>query len=250
MPEEALGVYLHQAALGAIGAGVRAIPIGHTHGQQVLARLRQSEPNGAQSLLAYLRTLQLACCHISKPPAVVKELAQRCDALFPHTDALVNRELAILLSHFRRTKVLDTAVHAKLLTAIEKSNGDRQQQIHYFYCLRFLHEGWTKEEKMRLLAWYGIPIEGKEAVVVGRSPMVGKPAALLLLAANATVTVCHSRTRRLPEVVRRGQIVVGAVGSPQLIKGHWIRDGAVVIDAGSHPGGVGDVELPAAGLNP
>jgi methylenetetrahydrofolate dehydrogenase (NADP+)/methenyltetrahydrofolate cyclohydrolase len=98
---------------------------------------------------------------------------------------------------------------------------------------------------LRLLSWYGIPIEGKEAVVVGRSPMVGKPVALLLLAANATVTVCHSRTRRLPEVVRRGEIVIGAVGSPQLIKGHWIRDGAVVIDAGSHPGGVGDVELPA-----
>jgi methylenetetrahydrofolate dehydrogenase (NADP+)/methenyltetrahydrofolate cyclohydrolase len=98
---------------------------------------------------------------------------------------------------------------------------------------------------LRLLSWYGIPIEGKEAVVVGRSPMVGKPVALLLLAAHATVTLCHSRTRRLSEVVQRGEIVVGAAGSPRLVKGRWIRDGAVVIDAGSHPGGVGDVELPA-----
>ncbi|HYL04894.1 MAG TPA: tetrahydrofolate dehydrogenase/cyclohydrolase catalytic domain-containing protein [Thermoanaerobaculia bacterium] len=98
---------------------------------------------------------------------------------------------------------------------------------------------------LRLLSCYGIPIAGKAAVVVGRSPMVGRPAALLLLAANATVTVCHSRTRRLPEVVRSGEIVVGAVNRPRFIKGQWLRDGAVVIDAGSHPGGVGDVELAA-----
>jgi len=98
---------------------------------------------------------------------------------------------------------------------------------------------------LRLLSWYGIPLAGKQAVVVGRSPMVGKPAALLLLAANATVTICHSRTRRLPEAVRGGEVVVGAVNSPGLIKGRWLRDGAVVIDAGSHPGGVGDVELGA-----
>jgi methylenetetrahydrofolate dehydrogenase (NADP+)/methenyltetrahydrofolate cyclohydrolase len=88
---------------------------------------------------------------------------------------------------------------------------------------------------MRLLAYYGIGVEGKRAVVVGRSPMVGKPMAVLLLAANATVTVCHSRTRDLAATVRRGEVVVGAVGKPELIKGRWIRDGAVVIDAGYHP---------------
>jgi len=99
---------------------------------------------------------------------------------------------------------------------------------------------------MRLLSHYGISAAGKRAVVVGRSPMVGKPMAILLLAANATVTICHSRTRRLAEIVRRAEVVVGAVDSPELIKGRWIRDGAVVIDAGSHPGGAGDVELAAA----
>jgi methylenetetrahydrofolate dehydrogenase (NADP+)/methenyltetrahydrofolate cyclohydrolase len=98
---------------------------------------------------------------------------------------------------------------------------------------------------LRLLSWYEIPIAGKRAVVVGRSPMVGKPVALLLLAADATVTVCDQHARRLPEVVHRGEIVVGAVDSPRLVEGRWIRDGAVVIDAGVHPGGVGDVELPA-----
>jgi methylenetetrahydrofolate dehydrogenase (NADP+)/methenyltetrahydrofolate cyclohydrolase len=96
---------------------------------------------------------------------------------------------------------------------------------------------------MRLLRRYQIPLEGREAVVVGRSPILGKPMAMMLLAANATVTVCHSRTRNLPDVVGRAEIVVGALGKPEFIRGKWIRDGAVVVDAGYHPGGVGDIEL-------
>ncbi|MGC2636683.1 MAG: bifunctional methylenetetrahydrofolate dehydrogenase/methenyltetrahydrofolate cyclohydrolase FolD [Acidobacteriaceae bacterium] len=96
---------------------------------------------------------------------------------------------------------------------------------------------------MRLLRRYQIPIEGREAVVVGRSPILGRPMAMMLLAANATVTICHSRTKNLPEVVRRGEIIVGAVGKAEFIRGEWIRDGAVVVDAGYHPGGVGDVEM-------
>jgi methylenetetrahydrofolate dehydrogenase (NADP+)/methenyltetrahydrofolate cyclohydrolase len=96
---------------------------------------------------------------------------------------------------------------------------------------------------MRLLRRYEIPLEGREAVVVGRSPILGRPMAMMLLAANATVTICHSRTKNLPEVVRRAEIVVGAVGKPEFIRGEWIRDGAVVADAGYHPGGVGDIEL-------
>jgi methylenetetrahydrofolate dehydrogenase (NADP+) / methenyltetrahydrofolate cyclohydrolase len=98
---------------------------------------------------------------------------------------------------------------------------------------------------MRLLLRYGIEVAGREAVVVGRSPILGRPMAMMLLAANATVTICHSRTKNLPEVVRRGEIVVGAVGKPEFIRGEWVRDGAVVVDAGYHPGGVGDIELSA-----
>jgi methylenetetrahydrofolate dehydrogenase (NADP+)/methenyltetrahydrofolate cyclohydrolase len=96
---------------------------------------------------------------------------------------------------------------------------------------------------MRLLRRYGIEIAGKEAVVVGRSPILGKPMAMMLLGANATVTICHSRTKNLAEIVGRAEIVVGAVGRPEFIKAEWIRDGAVVVDAGYHPGGVGDIEL-------
>jgi methylenetetrahydrofolate dehydrogenase (NADP+) / methenyltetrahydrofolate cyclohydrolase len=98
---------------------------------------------------------------------------------------------------------------------------------------------------MRLLRHYAIPLEGKHAVVVGRSPILGKPIAMMLLNANATVTICHSRTHRLPAVVREADILVGAVGKPEFLMGAWIRDGAVVVDAGYHPGNVGDVELSA-----
>jgi methylenetetrahydrofolate dehydrogenase (NADP+)/methenyltetrahydrofolate cyclohydrolase len=98
---------------------------------------------------------------------------------------------------------------------------------------------------MRLLHHYNIPITGKHAVVVGRSPILGKPLAMMLLNAHATVTVCHSRTQNLPALVQEAEIVVGAVGKPEFIKGTWIANGAVVIDAGYHPGGVGDVELSA-----
>lgn len=98
---------------------------------------------------------------------------------------------------------------------------------------------------MRLLKHYGIDVAGKHAVVVGRSPILGKPVAMMLLNANATVTICHSHTRNLPELVATADIVVGSLGKPQFIKGSWIRDGAVVVDAGYHPGGVGDIELSA-----
>lgn len=98
---------------------------------------------------------------------------------------------------------------------------------------------------MRLLQHYEIPLKGKEAVVIGRSPILGKPVAMMLLNAHATVTICHSRTQNLAEVVRRADIIVGAVGKPEFIRGEWIKPGAVVIDAGYHPGNIGDVELAA-----
>ncbi len=98
---------------------------------------------------------------------------------------------------------------------------------------------------MKLLLHFDIPVEGRNAVVVGRSPILGKPLAMMLLNANATVTICHSRTRNLPRIVLAADIVVGAVGQPEFIKADWIADNAVVIDAGFHPGPVGDVELSA-----
>jgi methylenetetrahydrofolate dehydrogenase (NADP+)/methenyltetrahydrofolate cyclohydrolase len=103
----------------------------------------------------------------------------------------------------------------------------------------------TPEGIMRILEHYEIPLVGEQAVVVGRSPILGKPMAMMLLNANATVTICHSKTEALPRVISGADIVVGAVGIPEFIKGSWIKAGAVVIDAGYHPGNVGDVELSA-----
>jgi methylenetetrahydrofolate dehydrogenase (NADP+)/methenyltetrahydrofolate cyclohydrolase len=101
----------------------------------------------------------------------------------------------------------------------------------------------TPQGIMRMLEHYRIEIEGKHAVVVGRSPILGKPMAMMLLQKNATVTICHSRTRDLPGLVAQADILVGAVGKPEFIKAHWVKPGAVVVDAGYHPGGVGDIEL-------
>lgn len=104
---------------------------------------------------------------------------------------------------------------------------------------------------VKLIEHYDIPIKGKEAVVVGRSIILGKPVALALLERHATVTICHSRTVDLDKVVGRADIVVAAIGKPEFIKGGWIKEGAVVVDAGynkveGRDKDVGDVEFDAA----
>ena len=96
---------------------------------------------------------------------------------------------------------------------------------------------------MRLLDHYEIPLNGKHAVVIGRSPILGKPMAMMLLNANATVTICHSKTEDLPSVVAQADIVVGAVGIPKFIKSEWIKDNSIVVDAGYHPEKCGDIDL-------
>lgn len=101
----------------------------------------------------------------------------------------------------------------------------------------------TPKGIMRLIEAYGISVVGKHAVVIGRSPILGKPMAAMLLNANATVTICHSKTQNLAELVKLADIVVATVGRPEYVKAGWIKDSAIVIDAGYHPGGVGDVEL-------
>lgn len=98
---------------------------------------------------------------------------------------------------------------------------------------------------MAILDYYQIPIEGKHAVVVGRSPILGKPVSLMLLNRNATVTTCHSKTQNLADMLKLADIVVAAVGKPSFIQGEWIREGAVVLDAGYNPGNVGDVDYEA-----
>ncbi|HZX07960.1 bifunctional 5,10-methylenetetrahydrofolate dehydrogenase/5,10-methenyltetrahydrofolate cyclohydrolase [Kribbella sp.] len=99
---------------------------------------------------------------------------------------------------------------------------------------------------MRLLAACDVPLEGAHAVVIGRSPILGKPAGMLLLASNATVTYAHSRTRDLADLVRTADVVIAAVGKPNFIRGDWLKPGAVVVDAGYNEGNVGDVHFAEA----
>ncbi len=101
----------------------------------------------------------------------------------------------------------------------------------------------TPKGIMRLLEAYNMPLSGKNVAVIGRSAILGKPMAMMMLNANATVTICHSRTQNLNEIVGRSDVVVAALGQPEFVQASWIKDDAIVVDAGYHPGGVGDVEL-------
>jgi methylenetetrahydrofolate dehydrogenase (NADP+)/methenyltetrahydrofolate cyclohydrolase len=107
----------------------------------------------------------------------------------------------------------------------------------------------TPRGVMELLRVAGAEIEGAEAVIVGRSILVGRPLAALLTNASATVTICHSRTRDLAAICSRADILVAAVGSPELVRGEWVREGATVIDVGinrTDAGLIGDVAYEAA----
>jgi len=99
---------------------------------------------------------------------------------------------------------------------------------------------------MQLLREYHVELDGAHAVVIGRSPILGRPMASMLINAHATVTLCHSRTRALPNIMRQGDVVIAAVGRPRFVQGGWIKLGAVVIDAGYNEGNVGDVDFDAA----
>jgi methylenetetrahydrofolate dehydrogenase (NADP+) / methenyltetrahydrofolate cyclohydrolase len=121
--------------------------------------------------------------------------------------------------------------------------------MHSFAAMAFGEPGFascTPAGIIRLLDHYEVPLSGQHAVVVGRSPILGKPAAMLLLARDATVTVCHSRTTDLPTIVRTADIVVAAVGRPNFVRGAWLKPGAVVVDAGYNEGNVGDVAFAEA----
>lgn len=107
----------------------------------------------------------------------------------------------------------------------------------------------TPQAVMEILRFYQVPMQGKEAVVIGRSMVVGKPMSMLLLGENATVTVCHSKTKDLPAVCRRADILVAAIGKAKMIKNEFIKAGATVMDVGINPEGdkfVGDVDTEPA----
>jgi methylenetetrahydrofolate dehydrogenase (NADP+)/methenyltetrahydrofolate cyclohydrolase len=130
--------------------------------------------------------------------------------------------------------VLDTLDPAKDVDALTPTNAGLllSGRAHLMSC--------TPAGVMLLLKEYVGDIAGKDVLVIGRSLLFGKPAAQLLLAANATVTMAHSRSRDLPAIARRADILVAAIGKPEMVKGDWIKPGAVVIDVGINRVDAGD----------
>ncbi|HEV7163695.1 MAG TPA: bifunctional 5,10-methylenetetrahydrofolate dehydrogenase/5,10-methenyltetrahydrofolate cyclohydrolase [Solirubrobacteraceae bacterium] len=121
--------------------------------------------------------------------------------------------------------------------------------MHSFAAMAFGEPGFvscTPGGIMRLLDAYDVDLSGSHAVVLGRSPILGKPVGMLLLARDATVTFCHSRTVELPAIVSGADIVIAAVGKPEFVRGEWLKPGAVVVDAGYNEGNVGDVAFEEA----
>lgn len=131
-----------------------------------------------------------------------------------------------LPEHLNETKVIETIRADKDVDAFRYENVGRilVGNAHFLPC--------TPAGVMKLIEQSGMDLTGKECVVIGRSNIVGKPQALLLLQQNATVTVCHSKTRNLAEITRRADVVVAAVGRANLVTGDMIKEGAVVIDVG------------------
>jgi len=121
--------------------------------------------------------------------------------------------------------------------------------LHSFATMSFGLPGFascTPGGIMRLLDEYEVELGGRHAVVVGRSPILGKPVGMLLLGRDATVTYCHSRTRDLHAIIREADVLIAAVGRPIFIPGDAVKPGAVVIDAGYNPGNIGDVDFESA----
>ncbi len=152
-----------------------------------------------------------------------------------------------LPEHIDEAKVLERISPAKDVDGFHPYNVGRLVTGHPVF------QPCTPFGVMKMLEHTGVELKGKDVVIVGRSNIVGKPLALMCLAEHATVTICHSRTIDLAEKVAVADIVIAAVGRPEMIKGDWIKEGAVVIDVGVNRVGekklVGDVDFAAASVH-
>jgi methylenetetrahydrofolate dehydrogenase (NADP+)/methenyltetrahydrofolate cyclohydrolase len=198
--------------------------------------------------VTYVRMKQARCAragirsrHVALPASVsTSGLVEAVTALSEDPDVH-----GILLQH-------PVGAHIDERAAFEAIAPDKDVDgvtMHSFAAMGFGLPGFlscTPGGIMRLLDEYEVDLTGKHAVVVGRSPILGKPVGMLLLGRDATVTYCHSRTVDLPSIVREADVLVAAVGRPRFISGADIKPGAVVIDAGYNPGNIGDVDFDTA----
>ena len=162
----------------------------------------------------------------------------------------LNNKIHGILVQLPLPKQIDTDKILEAISPLKDADGFHPYNVGRLSIGKPLFQPCTPYGVMQMLKEEGIDLNGKDVVVVGRSNIVGKPVAMMCLAENATVTLCHSRTRDLPDVVRRADVVIAAVGRPEMIKGDWIKEGAVVIDVGINRVGdkklVGDVDFAAA----
>lgn len=198
--------------------------------------------------VTYVRMKQARCAkagirsrHVPLPAAVsTSGLVETVTALSEDPDVH-----GILLQHPMGAHIDERAA----FEAIAPEKDVDGVTMHSFAAMGFGVPGFvscTPGGIMRLLDEYDVDLTGKHAVVVGRSPILGKPVGMLLLGRDATVTYCHSRTVDLPTIVREADVLVAAVGRPRFIDGADIKPGAVVVDAGYNPGNVGDVDFETA----
>ncbi len=152
-----------------------------------------------------------------------------------------------LPEHIDESKILEAISPAKDVDGFHPYNVGRLVTGHPVF------QPCTPYGVMKMFEHIGVELKGKDVVIVGRSNIVGKPLALMCLAEHATVTICHSRTVDLARKVAAADIVIAAVGRPEMIKGDWIKKGAIVIDVGVNRVGekklVGDVDFAAASIN-
>lgn len=196
----------------------------------------------------YVRAKQKACTEVGiqsfginySSSVTQDELVQKIDELNqdPNVDGILVQ--LPLPPHIDEQAIIERIAQAKDVDGLHPLNvaqlantktHSSGNSIWAFNSIGF-HVSCTPQGCIELLDRYGVEISGKEAVVIGRSNIVGIPVSLLLMHRNATVTIAHSRTKNIEEVVRRADIVVIAVGRPEMLKGSWLKPGAVVIDVG------------------
>lgn len=241
-------------------------------GKAIAAAIREELARDVQSLQGQGVTPGLAVVLVGDDPAsrvyvTMKEKACAATGIFSDEHKLpaetTEAELLALIDELNRDERIDGILvqlplpdqidESKILEAIAPTkdvDGFHPYNVGRLVTGNPLFRPCTPYGVMKMLEYTGVELSGKEVVVVGRSNIVGKPVALMCLAEHATVTLCHSRTRNLAEQVGRADVLIAAVGRPEMIRGEWIKEGAVVIDVGVNRVGdkklVGDVEFEAA----
>ena len=200
----------------------------------------------------YVRNKARACESIGMHSEIHALPAETSHAQLQSLIEKLNTDAAIhgILVQLPLPKHLDDRAVIETISAVKDVDGFHYANMGALVMDESLYPPCTPWGVMKMLEYEGIKIEGKHAVVVGRSNIVGKPQAMLLLKAGATVTICHSKTQDLPGFCRSADILVAAVGRANFVKGDWIKPGATVIDVGINrlPDGklCGDVDFAAA----